>query len=52
MSLLYKYSPGNSTWGAFDDGWADVLVENCTPRQRQILEPPYVRSANGNRRGF
>jgi ectoine hydroxylase-related dioxygenase (phytanoyl-CoA dioxygenase family) len=50
ISLLYKFSPGNSAWGAFDDGWPADVVENCTQRQREILEPPYVRSAKGNRR--
>lgn len=51
MSLLYKFSPGNSAWRGFGDGWPAAMVQGCTKRQREILEPPYVRSADGNPRG-
>jgi ectoine hydroxylase-related dioxygenase (phytanoyl-CoA dioxygenase family) len=51
ISLLYKFSPGNSAWRGFGDGWPEDLVKGCTQRQREILEPPYVRSASGQRRG-
>ena len=41
LSLLYKYSPGNSTWAAQAAVPADVLPL-LSPRQRLLVEPPYV----------
>jgi hypothetical protein len=40
-ALLYKYSPGNSAWMRGDAAPPDV-VALLTPRQRRLLEPPYV----------
>lgn len=40
-ALLYKYSPGNSTWSPRAAANPDVL-DALTPRQRALLEPPYV----------
>ena len=41
LSLLYKYSPGSSTWSPHPAVPADVLPL-LTPRQRRLAEPPYV----------
>jgi Phytanoyl-CoA dioxygenase (PhyH) len=41
LSLLYKYSPGSSTWSPRAAAPADVLPL-LTPRQRLLVEPPYV----------
>jgi Protein involved in biosynthesis of mitomycin antibiotics/polyketide fumonisin len=41
LSLLYKYSPGNSTWARNPPAPPEVL-RLLTPRQRQLVEPPYV----------
>jgi ectoine hydroxylase-related dioxygenase (phytanoyl-CoA dioxygenase family) len=40
-TLLYKYSPGSSSW-ASQHGWPDDLVSACTDRQRLLLQPPSV----------
>ncbi len=40
-SLLFKYCPGNSAWGRDPPAPPDV-VALLTPRQRLLLEPPYV----------
>ena len=40
-TLLYKYSPGNSSWGK-DEVLAPDLAPMLTPRQRLLFEPPYV----------
>lgn len=48
LSLLYKYSPGNSTWVAHPAAPPDVL-DLLTPRQRRLVEPPYV---GGRERSF
>lgn len=40
-ALLYKYSPGNSAWMREDAAPPDV-VALLTPRQRRLVEPPYV----------
>jgi hypothetical protein len=40
-TLLYKYSPGNSSWGK-DERYRDSLWRLLTPRQRLLFEPPYV----------
>jgi len=40
-SLLYKYSPGSSTWAAHAAAPAEALP-HLTPRQRLLVEPPYV----------
>ncbi len=40
-NLLFKYSPGNSSWNParpFDP----ALLDCMTPRQRRLVEPPYV----------
>jgi len=39
--LLYKYSPGSSTWAPAAPSPPDA-VEAMTDRQRRLLEPPYV----------
>lgn len=41
LSLLYKYSPGNSTWAPHPAAPPEVL-DLLTPRQRRLVEPPYV----------
>ncbi|MGH8993018.1 MAG: phytanoyl-CoA dioxygenase family protein [Acidimicrobiia bacterium] len=41
LSLLYKYSPGSSTWSARPAAPPEVLPL-LTPRQRLLVEPPYV----------
>jgi ectoine hydroxylase-related dioxygenase (phytanoyl-CoA dioxygenase family) len=41
LTLLYKYSPGNSTWARNPAAPPEVL-EFLTPRQRRLVEPPYV----------
>ena len=41
VSLLYKYSPGNSTWSRSPAARPEVLPL-LTPRQRRMVEPPYV----------
>lgn len=41
LTLLYKYSPGNSTWARYPPAPPKVL-ELLTPRQRRLVEPPYV----------
>ena len=40
-TLLYKYSPGSSTW-AEDQRWPATLLEQLTERQRLLLQPPSV----------
>jgi len=40
-TLLYKYSPGNSSWGK-DEKLAPELAPMLTERQRLLFEPPYV----------
>ena len=40
-TLLYKYSPGSSTW-AEDQRWPAGLLEQLTERQRLLLQPPSV----------
>jgi len=40
-TLLYKYSPGNSSWGK-DEVLPPALAPMLTPRQRLLFEPPYV----------
>ena len=40
-SLLYKYSPGNSSW-AEDQEWPKELVHQLTARQKLLLQPPTV----------
>jgi len=40
-TLLYKYSPGNSSWGK-DEVLAPELAPMLSPRQRLLFEPPYV----------
>lgn len=39
--LLYKYSPGNSTWSRHPAAPGEV-VDLMTPAQRRLVEPPYV----------
>ena len=41
-AVLYKYSPGTLSWARdhLPQGLGDVL-EELTPRQRAVLEPPY-----------
>ena len=39
--LAYKYSPGNSSW-ARELTVDDELLALLTPRQRLLVEPPYV----------
>jgi ectoine hydroxylase-related dioxygenase (phytanoyl-CoA dioxygenase family) len=41
LSLLYKYSPGNSSWAPYPAVPAGVM-DLLTPRQRRLAEPPYV----------
>ncbi len=41
LALLYKYSPGNSTWACYPAARPEVLPL-LTPRQRKLVEPPYV----------
>lgn len=45
--LLYKYSPGSSTWVPAERPPAPAF-ESMTDRQRQLVEPPYV----GGRRSW
>jgi len=40
-TLLYKYSPGNSSWGK-DEALPPALAPMLTERQRLLFEPPYV----------
>jgi hypothetical protein len=40
-TLLYKYSPGSSTW-AEDQRWPAELLRELTPRQRLLMQPPSV----------
>lgn len=40
-ALLYKYSPGSSAWAGSPPAPPDV-VALMTPRQRRLVEPPYV----------
>jgi hypothetical protein len=40
-TLLYKYSPGSSTW-AEDQRWPTSLLRQLTERQRLLLQPPSV----------
>jgi ectoine hydroxylase-related dioxygenase (phytanoyl-CoA dioxygenase family) len=40
-TLLYKYSPGSSTW-AEDQRWPASLLQQLTERQRLLLQPPSV----------
>jgi Phytanoyl-CoA dioxygenase (PhyH) len=40
-TLLYKYSPGSSTW-AEDQRWPDSLLRELTDRQKLLLQPPAV----------
>src|SRR3954452_19343738 len=40
-TLLYKYSPGNSSWGK-DEGLPPALAPLLSPRQRRLFEPPSV----------
>ena len=40
-SLLYKYSPGSSSW-AEDQGWPAELLGLLSERQRLLLQPPTV----------
>ncbi|HEY5578126.1 MAG TPA: phytanoyl-CoA dioxygenase family protein [Acidimicrobiia bacterium] len=41
--LLFKYSPGNSTWERAKP-FPEALDQALTPRQRRLVEPPYVGS--------
>lgn len=43
-NLLFKFSPGNSAWDKAL-GFSSELYRRMTPRQKQLVEPPYV----GNR---
>jgi Phytanoyl-CoA dioxygenase (PhyH) len=40
-TLLYKYSPGNSSWGK-DEALPRRLAPMLSDRQRLLFEPPYV----------
>ena len=40
-TLLYKYSPGSSTW-AEDQRWPEELTRLLTDRQKLLLQPPSV----------
>lgn len=40
-TLLYKYSPGSSTW-AEDQRWPAELLQALSPRQKLLLQPPSV----------
>jgi hypothetical protein len=40
-TLLYKYSPGSSSWGK-DETYDASLWPKLSPRQRLLFEPPYV----------
>ena len=40
-TLLYKYSPGSSTW-AEDQHWSPQLLSQLTDRQRLLMQPPSV----------
>jgi len=40
-TLLYKYSPGNSSWGK-DEVLPPALAPMLSERQRLLFEPPYV----------
>lgn len=49
LTLLYKYSPGHSTWST-EDNDAALLAPLLTERQRRLLQPPSVyghRPVNG-----
>ncbi|MGE0877428.1 MAG: phytanoyl-CoA dioxygenase family protein [Acidimicrobiia bacterium] len=41
LTLLYKYSPGNSSWGN-EPRLSPALAAHLTERQRRLLEHPYV----------
>jgi hypothetical protein len=41
LSLLYKYSPANSSWAPHPAAPPEVLPL-LTPRQQRLVEPPYV----------
>jgi hypothetical protein len=40
-TLLYKYSPGSSTW-AEDQHWPPHLLSQLTDRQKLLMQPPSV----------
>ena len=40
-SLLYKYCPGYMAWGGGYANWPAEVVEQLTPNQRLLFEPPY-----------
>ncbi len=40
-TLLYKYSPGSSTW-AEEQHWPPDLLSQLTDRQRLLMQPPSV----------
>jgi ectoine hydroxylase-related dioxygenase (phytanoyl-CoA dioxygenase family) len=40
-TLLYKYSPGSSSW-AEDQQWPKELLRELTERQKLLLQPPTV----------
>jgi len=40
-TLLYKYSPGSSSW-AEDQHWPKELMRELTERQKLLLQPPTV----------
>jgi hypothetical protein len=40
-TLLYKYSPGSSSWGK-DEVLPPALAPRLTDRQRLLFEPPYI----------
>jgi Phytanoyl-CoA dioxygenase (PhyH) len=40
-TLLYKYSPGSSTW-AEDQHWPPQLLSQLSDRQRLLMQPPSV----------
>ena len=40
-TLLYKYSPGSSTW-ADETQWPAELLDQLTDRQKLLLQPPSV----------
>ena len=40
-TLLYKYSPGSSSWGK-DERCPPELIDRLTARQKLLFEPPYV----------
>ncbi|HET6387327.1 MAG TPA: phytanoyl-CoA dioxygenase family protein [Armatimonadota bacterium] len=39
-AALFKYSPAHESWGRA--GRSEETLARMTPRQRQILEPPYI----------